>query len=219
MSIHLTREIDALKKALLTLCGVVEEQVYLSVQSIRDRDPDLARRVEDRDDEIDQREVEIEENCLKILALHQPVAIDLRLIVSVLKINNDLERVGDLAVNISHAAIALAKEPRLGPRFDLSEMASKSQAMLRDALDAFVNMDTQLAVDVCARDDEVDQMKRHFRIEVAKTILEDSNLTKGLLRIQQVSRNLERIADCATNIAEDVIYMIEGKIVRHGESD
>ena len=122
-------------------------------------------------------------------------------------------------MNISHAAVALAKETPLDPRFDLGDMASKSQAMLRDSLDAFVNMDTQLAVDVCARDDEVDAMKRQVRLDVEKTILADSSLTKPLLRVQQVSRNLERIADCATNIAEDVIYMIEGKIVRHGESD
>lgn len=219
MSVHLQREIEKLKNSLLSLCGLVESQVQLAVQAMEDRDVEAARQVEQRDARVDQREVEVEEECLRILALYQPVAIDLRLIVSALKINNDLERVGDLAVNIAHKAVALVGEAPLEVPFDLGEMAAKAQAMLRDSLDALVRLDPRLAARVCARDDEVDRMKHEVRVEVEKMIEADPRRTRPLLRLLAVSRNLERIADCATNIAEDVIYMVEGRIVRHGEGE
>jgi phosphate transport system protein len=151
--------------------------------------------------------------------LYQPVAIDLRLIVSVLKINNDLERVGDLAVNIAHKAVAVVNELTVAAPDMLPDMAAKTQAMLHDSLDALVALDSKLAADVCARDDEVDQLKRAIRLEVEDRIEINPRHLRPLLRLLAVSRNLERIADSATNIAEDVIYMVEGKIIRHREGE
>ncbi|MFW6125122.1 MAG: phosphate signaling complex protein PhoU, partial [Pirellulales bacterium] len=161
--------------------------------------------------------VEIEEECLRTLALHQPVAVDLRLIVSALKINSALEQIGDLAVNITHKTLRLLDEPEIEIPFDLSGMWQKTQAMLRDSLDSLVNMDAALAADVIRRDDEIDQMKRDNRVLIEGMIAETPERTVPLLRLMAVSRNLERIADGATNIADDVIYMIEGRIVRHRE--
>jgi len=219
MSVHLEREISRLKQRLLSLCAVVEDQVQMAVRSLLQRDAAMAEGVENRDRDIDQQEVEVEEECLKILALHQPVAVDLRMVVSALKINNDLERIGDLAVNLAHKAVALAEGPYTDIPFDLEGMWLKTQSMLRDALDAMVNMDAAQAADVCGRDDEVDRMKRDIRLQVEAMIARDPSQTRPLMRLAAAARNLERIADLATNIAEDVIYMIQGRIVRHGESD
>ena len=184
-----------------------------------DRDGLLAREVRQRDSDVDRREVEVEEECLKILALYQPVAVDLRFIVSALKINNDLERIGDLAVNIAQKARTLVAAPPMAIPFDLTGMSEKTQAMLRDSLDAMVNLDASLANDVCGRDDEIDRMKREIRRRGEKMIAADPERTKVLMRLLAVSRNLERIADLATNIAEDVIYMVDGKIIRHQEGE
>jgi phosphate transport system protein len=219
MSIHFQREIDSLKRQLLSLCAIVDEQVQMATRALMDRDEQLARDVCQRDSDVDQREVEVEEECLKILALYQPVAVDLRFIVSALKINNDLERIGDLAVNLARKARALAAAPTVAIPFDLGGMSEKTQAMLRDSLDAMVNMDAKLASEVCGRDDEIDRMKGDIRRQVEKTIAANPAQTNILLRLLGVSRNLERIADLATNIAEDVIYMVDGKIIRHQEGD
>jgi len=219
MSVHLQREIDKLKKSLLSLCTLVEDQVQLAVQAVLNRDEAMAREIVDRDLKIDHLEVEVEEECLKTLALHQPVATDLRLIISALKINNDLERIGDLAVNIARKALGLAAEPPVELTFDISEMWSKTQVMLRDSLDSLVNMDTALAQNVCARDDEIDAMKRAVRVEIEDRIRRDPENVKQYLRLMAISRNLERIADLATNIGEDVIYLAQGKIIRHGEHE
>jgi phosphate transport system protein len=219
MSVHLRREIDKLKQSLLLLCRMVEDQVESAVKALLDRDQTLAERVEQRDDQIDQREVEVEEECLRVLALYQPVAIDLRLIVSVLKINSDLERVGDLAVNIAHKALAVVNELQVAIPDALPDMAAKTQSMLHDSIDALVALDSKLAAGVCARDDEVDQLKRAIRLEVEDQIEINPRHLRPLLRLLAVSRNLERIADSATNIAEDVIYMVEGRIIRHLEGE
>lgn len=219
MSVHFQREIDGIKKHLLSLCAVVDEQVQLAVRALIDRDELLAREVRQRDLDIDNREVEIEEECLKILALYQPVAVDLRFIVAVLKINNDLERIGDLAVNISKKARTLAASPPIAIPFDLTGMSKKTQAMLRDSINAMVNLDAKLAYDVCGRDDEVDRMKRDIRRQGEEMIAADPTQAKLLLRLLAVSRNLERIADLTTNIAEDVIYLVDGKIIRHQEGE
>jgi phosphate transport system protein len=219
MSVHLQREIDKLKRNLLSLCALVDEQVQLAVRALLDRDPDLAGEVCQRDAEVDRREVELEEDCLKALALHQPVAIDLRILVAALKINNDLERIGDLAVNIARKAKSFASRPPMAIPFDLAGMSEKAQAMLRDSLDALVSLDAGLANEVCGRDDEIDRMKRDARRRVEEMIAAEPGRTTPLLRLLAVSRNLERIADLATNIAEDVIYMVDGKIIRHQERD
>jgi phosphate transport system protein len=215
MPAHLQREMDNLKKRLISLCALVEDQVQLAVRALLQRDLRMAESVAGRDAEIDQAEVEIEEECLKTLALYQPVAIDLRLVVSALKINNDLERIGDLAVNIAHKALAFAHEPPAEIPFDIAGMWEKTQAMLRDSIDALVKLDSTLAHQVCARDDEIDQLKHEFRVRAEQLIRKDPERVAGLLRLLAVTRNLERIADCATNIAEDVIYMCDGRIVRH----
>lgn len=215
MSVHLQREIERLKKSVLSLCALVEEQAQIAVRALLDRDEEAAQEVQRRDIDIDQREVEVEEDCLKILALYQPVAADLRFIISALKINNDLERIGDLAVNIARKAATFAGLPPMEIPFDLSGMWLKVQSMLRDSIDALVNLDAMLANDVCGRDDEVDRMKHDFRYRAEEMIHVDPEKTSTLLTLVAVSRNLERIADHATNIAEDVIYMVQGTIVRH----
>lgn len=219
MSVHLQREMDRLKKELLGLCAIVEEQVHLAVQAVVDRNAEVAARIEQRDAEVDRREVEIEEHCLSVLALHQPVAIDLRWIVAVLKINNDLERIGDLAVNIAHKAAAISNEPSLEIPLELERMGTMAEAMLRDGLDAMVRLDASAAADVCRRDDDVDRIKHEMRQEVEDRIVREPQRAKPLMRLLAVSRNIERIADCATNIAEDVIYITEGRIIRHREGD
>ena len=219
MSVHLHREIERLKKHLLSLCAIVEDQVQIAVRALLDRDEELARAVRLRDAEIDELEVEVEEECLKILALHQPVAVDLRFIVAALKINNDLERIGDLAVNIVKKAKRFAALPPMKIPFDLEGMCAKTQAMLRDSLDALVNLDPELARQVCARDDEVDAIKSEFSKSVGQRIRQNPGQIEFLLTLLAVSRNLERVADHATNIAEDVIYMVEGKIIRHAEGE
>jgi phosphate transport system protein len=219
MSIHLQREIEKLKNRLLSLCAVVEDQVQTAVEALLRRDEDMASEVERRDTDVDQREVEVEEECLKMLALYQPVATDLRLIVAVLKINNDLEQIGDLAVNIARKAAAVAVEPPIEIPLDIAGMWKKVQAMLRDSLDAMVEMNPELAEAVHARDDEVDRMKRDMRAKIEEVARQRPEMMGRLLRFLAVSRNLERIADYSVNIAEDVLYMVNGKIVRHRVRD
>lgn len=219
MSVHLQRAMEHLRKQLLSLSALVEDQVEMAVRAFLERDEQLAAEIERRDKEIDNREVEVEEECLKLLALYQPVATDLRLVVAAMKINNDLERIGDLAVNIARKAAAFAHAPAMAIPIDVAAMGEKTQAMLRDSVDAMVNQDARLAHQVCVRDNEVDQMKHDFRVEVEDLMCRDPRQVPLLLRLLAVTRNLERVADCATNIAEDVIYLIEGKIIRHEKED
>jgi phosphate transport system protein len=206
---------EHLKKQVLSLCAMVEEHVEMAVRALVERDADLAHTVEQRDAEVDRREVEVEEECLKALALHQPVAIDLRFVVAVLKMNNDLERVGDLAVNIARKAAAVAGQPAMELPFDLSAMWEKTRSMLRDSIDALINRDAALAHNVCARDDAVDQAKHQIRLSAEEMMKARPERISVMLSLLAVSRNLERIADHATNIAEDVVYMVEGHIMRH----
>lgn len=215
MSTHLKKEIDSLKKELLTLCGMVEDRLWEAVKSIKNRDVHLAKKVVDSDFEIDQMEIKVEEDCLKILALHQPVAIDLRFIITALKINNDLERIGDLAVNIAERSLFLSSQKSTGTLFDFETMAEKTQAMVKKSIDALVNIDCDLANEVCLADDEVDTINRQMYDLVKKQVKQTPEDIETLIHQLSVSRHLERIADHATNIAEDVIYMAKGEIVRH----
>jgi len=215
MPIHLQREIENLKTEILTLGAIVEQRVRESILAIENRDEKLAKKIIDKDIEIDQKEVEVEETCLKILALHQPVAIDLRFIIAALKINNDLERIGDLAVNIAERAAFLSTQPPVYGAFNFVDMAAKAQKMLKQSLDALVNLSPDTAREVCAFDDEIDAMNRQVYILIQNMIHKNTNQTESLIHLLSVSRHLERIADHATNIAEDVIYMVEGEIVRH----
>jgi len=212
---HLEREIENLKGMILALGNDVESSVKRSVRSLARRDSILALKIIDADFDIDQMEVDIEEECLKILALHQPVANDLRLIIAILKINNDLERIGDLAVNISERAIYLSTHEKFEFPFDLQDMADKAQEMLNGSLDALVNLDTELAKKVCKSDDEVDEMNREAHTLVEERIRQNPEQLNCLIQFLSASRYLERVADHATNIAEDVIYLVDGDIIRH----
>ena len=212
---HLQREIERLKKKILSLSAVVENNVQMAVRSIEERDAGLAEKVIGLDSEIDQSEVDLEEDCLKILALHQPVAIDLRFIIAVLKINNDLERIGDLAVNIAERVQFLSSKPPIAIPFDLEGLVIKTQQMLKDSLDSLVNLNVKLARNVCQMDDEVDAINREMYDRVKDAIRTNPAQVDILIPYLSISRYLERVADHATNIAEDVIYMIEGQIARH----
>jgi phosphate transport system protein len=211
----LQREIDKLKKLILELGALVEERVRMAVKSIEENDPRIAREVISGDIQIDQREVDLEEECLKILALYQPVATDLRFIIAVLKINSDLERLGDLAVNIADRAVCLPVFHKNEIIADITVMADKAQNMLRKSLDALVNEDPALAREVCAGDDEVDAIHAGIFPKFERAVLEHPDKVQYYISLVGVSRNLERIADHTTNIAEDVIYMTVGEIVRH----
>jgi phosphate transport system protein len=216
MTKHFIRELEKTKKMILTLGAMAEERVHLAIKAIREKDASIARKIIMSDYELDEMEVDIEEECLKILALYQPVAIDLRFLIAMVKINNDLERIGDEAVNIAQRVGIIAKRDQPQATFDYSVMAEKTEKMLKMSLDALVNMDTDVAFKVSILDDEVDAIKDTVYDHVKNAI--DSHIDRGgyLINLLLISRHLERIADHATNIAEEVIYMVEGEIIRHG---
>jgi phosphate transport system protein len=207
--------VDRLKRLLLALSAEVETDVRSAVRAVEERDEELARQVVDREERINATEVDVEEECLKILALHQPVAADLRCIVAVLKINQDLERIGDLAVHIAERGLFLCGQPPVNIPFRLGEMADKAQAMLKKVLDAFVSLNDTAAHEVCAADSEIDAINRDIYQQVKKAVVRSPELFEVFLQIMHIARHLERIADHTTNIAEDLIYLIEGRIVRH----
>ncbi|WP_417910512.1 phosphate signaling complex protein PhoU [Candidatus Electronema sp. PJ] len=213
----LHRKIQKIKKRLLAIGAIVEEQVNLAIKSIVNRDKDLAQKVIDGDVAIDLMEVDLEEECLKVLALHQPMAVDLRMIIAVLKINNDLERIGDLAVDATERAIVLVEQEPVEFPFDFTFMSQAVLKMLKQCLDAVVNLDLELAAKVCASDDAVDAIHAEVYRKVAAELVRQPQHVSQLLTYLSVSRYLERIADHTTNIAEDVIYLIQGNIVRHQE--
>jgi phosphate transport system protein len=215
MAVHLQKEIDKLKKQIVLLAGTVEKRVADAVRSIDQRDAQLAQQIKDSDQIIDQTEVEVEEECLKTLALYQPVAMDLRFIVAVLKINSDLERIGDEAVNIAGRSLNINAYPKIEINFDLKTLALKVMAMLKRSLDALVNMDAAMAHSVIDSDDEIDETVRVLFQQVKNEIRRQPEKIDYIIEYMRINRHLERIADHATNIAEDVVYMIEGKIVRH----
>jgi phosphate transport system protein len=211
----MNRAIDKLTKRFLSVGTLAEEALHNAVISLENRDGALAAKVIADDDRIDNLEVDVEEECLKILALYQPVATDLRYVIAILKMNNDLERVGDLAVNIAERAAFLATQPPVKLIFDFHGMAEKAKEMLGRSMDALINLDSNLAQKVCAADDEVDDMNRQVYVRVQEAINQNPGATESLLHMLSIARHLERIADLAGNIAQDVIYMVEGKIVRH----
>ena len=215
MTAHLIHELEELKRRIFSLVAMVEDNLSLAVKAVQERDKSLALRVVDDDTRIDHAEVAVEEECLKLLALHQPVAIDLRFIVAVLKLNNDLERIGDLAVNIAERAVFLHALPPTPFPFDFDTMADKAARMLKHSIDALVASDVPAALDVCEADDEVDAINRDMYEQVKTAIREHPEHLDALIHLLSVSRHLERVADHATNIAEDVIYLVKGRIVRH----
>jgi phosphate transport system protein len=208
-------ELTKLKERLLRMAGLVEDAVEHAVRALKEQNNDQAAEVFGREKEINALDVEIDETCLSLLALRQPMAGDLRLITSAMKIGVDLERMGDLAVNIAEQAVELAKLPLLKPLIDIPRMAKLVQAMVRDSLNAFVNRDDVLARDVCCRDDQVDLLNDQIFRELLTYMMEDHATIKRAVALILVGRHLERIADHATNIGEDVIYMVKGKSIKH----
>jgi len=212
---HFQEELDQLKMRLLEMGGAAEEHVRLAIRGLVDRDPELIERVLVSDERINSLHIEIDSRCFTLLALHQPMAADLRTIVAAVKINTDLERVGDLAVNIAEAARRYAIHPPVKKLIDIPRMAGIAQEMLRDALDAFVRRDVALAQDVLNEDDRLDTLKTQIFRELLTYMLQDPSTIEPALDLILVSRHLERIGDHATNIAEDVIFIVSAKDVRH----
>ena len=216
MSLHLQRDLDQLRKEILELGSMVETGINNAVRALNDRRPELTQGVFDAEQLIDEKEVLIEEYCLKILALHQPVAVDLRFIVVVLKVNNDLERMGDLAVNVAKRAVFLSGQEAIPcpPEFS-DQMAKSILSMVHDSLDALVKLDVEMARRVIAMDDAVDDVNRQMYVVLQALMRDDSTAVERATSLLSTSRCLERIADLATNIAEDVIFMVEGEVIRH----
>lgn len=219
MPMHLRRAIDLLMEQLISLSALVEDSVKRAVQSLEEGNTQLAHQVIEDDKIIDHKEIDIEEECLKILALHQPVARDLRFLVAVLKINNDLERIGDLAQNISKHAIRILDKPLIETTFNRSvlDIYNKVLVMLKDSLDSIVNLDADTANKILSADNEVDRLHRGFAQEMVDEIKKNPEKIETLIHYLHIARHLERIADHTTNIAEDIIYLIKGEIVRHGK--
>ncbi len=215
MTRHIERQIDTLKERILKVGTAVEEAISKAITALINRDPALAQRVIANDEQIDRMEVEVEEECLKILALYQPVAADLRFVVAALKINNDLERMGDLATNIAKRVGPLATGEPCDLPPEIRTMAMRAEEMVRQCLEAVVRADPTLARQVREQDDAVDDARQRVRRKVMEAIRANPGKLENLLRINSISKHIERIADMATNVAEDVIYMVEGDIVRH----
>lgn len=212
---HFAEELDQLKHRLLTMGGLAEERVRLATRGLVERNPTLMAEVIAGDAELNRFHVEIDDRCFKLLALHQPMAGDLRTLVAAVKINNDLERVGDLAVNIAEAAERYMTHPPVKPLVDIPRMAELAQAMLHDALDAFVSRDVTVAQGVLDRDDVLDELKSQVFRELLTYMLGDQRTVEPGINLILVSRHLERVGDHATNIAEDVIFIVAARDVRH----
>jgi len=212
---HFEAELQGLRNQLLTMGGLVEDRVHRAIHALIHRREEEARRIIATDKDINDLQIDIDDRCLRLLATQTPLAVDLRLITSAMKINADLERVGDQAVNIAESVLVLIPQPPLKPLIDIPRMAAIAEKMIRDALDAFVQKDAELARDVLRRDDEVDGLKDQLFRELLTYMMADPGTIQRALSLILISRNLERIADHATNIAEDVIFIAEAKDVRH----
>lgn len=218
MTIHLIKEVSRLKKMIMTLAGLVEDSTQRAVAALMNTDAALANEVIEQDQTIDALEMELEEECLKILALYQPVASDLRYVVACLKINNDLERIGDLACGIAKSARAVSKYDR-ALKLDLNGIMSKAQNMLKMCLEALIDLNPETALKVCALDDEVDQLRTELNNRLKEMMKNDPDHLEYYIRYVSAVRHIERIADYATNISEDVVYLCKGEIIRHGGMD
>jgi phosphate transport system protein len=204
-----------LREDILYMGGLVENQIQKAVSSLVERDSAMAEVIIQRDQEVNRLDVEIDDLCIRLLALHQPAARDLRFITTALKITTDLERIGDMAVNICERALELNTEPQLKPYIDIPRMAQISERMIRESLDAFVREDTDLALKVCKDDQEVDDLNSQIFRETITFMIEDPHTINRAIKISSISRYLERIADHATNIAEMVVFLVKGKSIRH----
>jgi len=215
MQRHFHEELESLKQTLLAMGGLVEEQIRQVMRALVERDDALAQSVVERDQQVNAYDLEVDETCVNLLALHQPAAGDLRFITTAMKIVTDLERMGDQAVNIAQRVLELNQEPQLKPYIDLPRMADRAQRMVKESLDAFVARDTDLARQVCAEDGAVDDLNHQIFRELLTFMMEDPKTIPRAIRLILIARFLERVADHATNIAEMVVYMVDSKMVRH----
>jgi phosphate transport system protein len=212
---HFDEELKDLKRKLIDMGAMVESQIQGAIRGLTERDSDLARRIIANDNRVNALDVEVDEMCLRLLALHQPTASDLRFVTTGMKISTELERMSDLAESISERVIELNEEPQLKPYIDLPRMANWSMRMVKDSLDAFVNRDAALARKVCGDDDFVDNLNVQLFRELLSFMIENTQTITRAIRLTFIAKSIERIADHATNIAELVVYMVEGKIIRH----
>jgi phosphate transport system protein len=212
---HFEKELAALKEELLLMGGRAEAVVRMAVEALRRLDQTLAQEVLEADKVIDRMEIDVDDRCVRLLALQQPMARDLRFITAALKIVNDLERVGDHAVNIAESTGRLAGQPLLKPLVDIPRMAELAGGMLHDALDAFVRQDAEAAWRLCARDDEVDALNRQVFNDLVAYMVEDPRTVTRAMELILVARNLERVADLATNVAEEVVFIAEARVIKH----
>uniref|UniRef100_A0A7C2JYT1 Phosphate-specific transport system accessory protein PhoU n=1 Tax=Schlesneria paludicola TaxID=360056 RepID=A0A7C2JYT1_9PLAN len=219
MSMHLVRDLDTLHRLLLTMCARVEDMIHSAVDALHRPEYDRSREIVAQDDVIDGLDVEIEEECLKLLALHQPVAIDLRRITTVMKISAELERVADLGVSIAQRALGIISSPELAVPESLQEMSRRALDMLHQSIDAYVHLDVRLARSVCQQDEAVDELNRRIIAELTELMKRRPDLVDAGIHLFSASRQIERIADHATNIAEDVVYLVQGEIIRHRNRD
>ena len=215
MQRHFDQELAQLKEVLLQMGALVEHQIQQALQALVERDSDLAVAVIERDHEVNALDVEIDDTCIKLLALHQPTARDLRFVTTAMKISSELERMGDLADHIAERALELNTEPQLKPYIDIPRMANWTMRMVKECLDAFVKSDSAMARKVCADDDFVDDLNEQLFRELLSFMLENPMTITRAIRLTFVAKSLERIADHATNISELVVYMVEGKNIRH----
>jgi phosphate transport system protein len=216
MERHFDQDLQQLKEKLLTMGSLTETMIHSAIKALVDRKVELVQDVYRHEKEVNNLQIEVDDRCLKIIALHQPAASDLRFVTAAMKINSDLERIADQAVNISQTTEFLLQEPQLKPLIDVPRMAEIAQKMLKDALDSFVERDENLARSVLVRDDQVDELKQQLFRELLTYMISDPSTIKRGIDLILVSRNLERIADHATNIAEDVIFVVSAKDIRHG---
>ncbi len=212
---HFEQEIEELKQRLLWMAGLAEKSVHQAVQALFEKKEELARKVLEEETAINEMQIEIDERVLGLLALQQPMAVDLRFILSASRINNDLERIGDQAVNIAQSALRILRHPQVKPYVDLPRMSALAEGMVRDSLNALVQHDAELAKSVLLRDDQVDNLRNQILRELLTYMMENAAVIFPAFELILVAKNLERIGDHATNIAEDVIYMIAGRDVRH----
>lgn len=213
--IRLEEEISKLKKMLFEMASSVEEMIAKSIKALKDRNMIMAEEVIKSDHKINDMEIEIDNQCIRILALYHPEAADLRTVSMIMKINNDLERIGDHAVNIAEKTIYLADKPPVKPLIDIPKMADKAINMLQESLDAFVNKDAELAIEVCKKDDDVDALEPQIVRELVTYMISDPQTIDRSLTLILIAREIERVADLATNIAEDTYYIASGKILKH----
>ncbi|MGI9554266.1 MAG: phosphate signaling complex protein PhoU [Thermodesulfobacteriota bacterium] len=213
--IKFEEEMIELKKKISEMSTIVEEMIGKSIKGLKDRNMILAQEVINSDNEVNNMEVEIDNLCIKILALYHPEAEDLRVVTMIMKINNDLERIGDHAVSIAKMSIPLADKPHIKPLLDIQKMADKAIEMLKESLDCFMKLDSEMAIRVCIKDDEVDSLEPQIVRELMTFVMSDSQIIDRALRLIFIARHLERVADLATNIAEDAYYIATGKVLKH----